>query len=142
MDLDPVAALLDREVRSGRLPRSHIFYRVVSNALKFANEIGDPTNQFKHDPIVRSFCETLQRSGHWRTFNLLTGKRMLHRGRGSAHDFCWEDNNIPLPLPLSRNGGYVYENGLVRAYVILHFSEWPLVKAVRSSHLFPTMHSD
>lgn len=118
MDLDPVAALLDREVRSGRLPRSHIFYRVVSNALKFANEIGDPTNQFKHDPIVRSFCETLQRSGHWRTFNLLTGKRMLHRGRGSAHDFCWEDNNIPLPLPLSRNGGYVYENGLVRAYVI------------------------
>jgi hypothetical protein len=43
---------------------------------------------------------------------------MLLRGRGSAHDFCWEDNNIPLPLPLSRNGGYVYESGLVRAYVI------------------------
>ena len=118
MELDPTAALLDREVRTGRLPRSHIFYRLVSNALKFANEIGDPTNQFKHAPVIRSFCETLQRSGHWRTFNLLAGKRMLHRGRGSAHDFCWQDNNIPLLLPLSRNGGYVYDSRLVRAYVI------------------------
>ena len=91
---------------------------MVSNALKFANEIGDPTNQFKNDPVVRSFCEKIQRSGHWRTFNLLTGKRMLHRGRGSTHDFCWQDNNIPLPLPLSRNRGYLYESGLVRAYVL------------------------
>jgi len=57
------------------------------------------------DLIVRSFCETLQHSGHWRTFNLLTGKCMLHRGRGSAHDFCWEDNNIPLSLPLNRKVG-------------------------------------
>ena len=40
---------------------------------------------------------------------------MLHRGRGSAHDFCL---HISFPLPLSRNGGYVYETGLVRAYVI------------------------
>lgn len=118
MELDPTAALLDREVHTGRLPRSHIFYRLVSNALKFAKEIGDPTNQFKHDSVVLSFSETLQRSGHWRTFNLLTEKRMLHRGRGSAHDFCCQHNNIPLPLPLSRNGGYVYESGLVRAYVI------------------------
>lgn len=118
VELDPTAALLDREVHSGPLPRSDIFYRLVSNALKFANEIGDPTNQFKHDPVVQRFCKTLQRSDHWRTFNLLTRKRMLHRGRGSAHDFCLEDNNIPLPLQLSRNGGYVYESGLVRAYVI------------------------
>ena len=29
-----------------------------------------------------------------------------------------EDNNIPLPLQLSRNGGYVYESGLVHAYII------------------------
>lgn len=87
MELDPTAALLDREVRSGRLPRSHIFYRLVSNAVKFADEIGNPTDLFKHDPVVRSFCETLQLSGHCRTFSLLTGKRMLLRGRGSAHDF-------------------------------------------------------
>ncbi|KAJ7383240.1 hypothetical protein OS493_030045 [Desmophyllum pertusum] len=47
---------------------------------------------------------------------------MLHRGRDSAHDFCWEDNNIPLLIPLSRKGGYVYESGLVRAYVITYSS--------------------
>ena len=113
VELDPTAALLDQEVGSGHLPQSHIFYRLASNALKFVNEIGDPTNQFKHDPVVRSLCETLQHSGHWRTFNLLTGKQMLHRERGLALDFCWEDNNSPLPLPLSGNEGYVYESGLV-----------------------------
>lgn len=90
----------------------------------------DPTNQFKHDPVVWSFCETLQCSGHWRTFNLLTGKRMLHKGRGSAHDFCWEDNNIPLPLPLSRNRGYVYESGLVWANELLASQrQWPSTAA-------------
>ena len=49
VELDPTAALLDQEVRTGRLPWSHIFYRLNSNALKFATEIGDLTNQFKHD---------------------------------------------------------------------------------------------
>ena len=102
VELDPAARLLDQEVRSGRLPRNHLFYRLVLNSLKFATQIGDPTNQFQHDPLVRSFCETIKRSGHSRTFNLLTGKRMLKRGRGSAHDFRWEDYNIPLPLPSSR----------------------------------------
>lgn len=88
------------------------------NSLKFATEIGDATNQFRHDPIVRSFCETIIRSGHSRTFNLLTGKRMFQRGRGSAHNFRWEDNNIPLPLPMSRNEGYVYKSGLIRGYLV------------------------
>ena len=86
VELDPAARLLDQEVRSGRLPRNHLFYRLVLNSLKFATQIGDPTDQFQHDPLVRSFCETIKRSGHSRTFNLLTGKRMLKRGRGSAHD--------------------------------------------------------
>lgn len=39
VEIDPTAALLDREVRTGRLPRFHIFYKLVLNALKFANEI-------------------------------------------------------------------------------------------------------
>ncbi|KAL9957638.1 hypothetical protein ACROYT_G034559 [Oculina patagonica] len=117
-ELDPAARLLDQEVRSGRLSQNHLFYRLVLNALKFATEIGNPINQFKHDPVVRSFCETIKRSGHWRTFNLLTGKRMLGKGRGSSHQFNWEDYNIPLPLPSNNKQGYIYESGLVRAYVI------------------------
>lgn len=117
-ELDPAARLLDQEVRSGRLSQNHLFYRLVLNALKFATEIDNPINQFKHDPVVRSFCETIKRSGHWRTFNLLTGKRMLGKGRGSSHQFNWEDYNIPLPLPSKIKQGYIYESGLVRAYVI------------------------
>ena len=117
-ELDPAARLLDQEVRSGRLSQNHLFYRLVLNALKFATEIDNPINQFKHDPVVRSFCETIKRSGHWRTINLLTGKRMLGKGRGSSHQFNWEDYNIPLPLPSKIKQGYIYESGLVRAYVI------------------------
>ena len=117
-ELDPAARLLDQEVRSGRLSQNHLFYRLVLNALKFATEIDNPINQFKHDPVVRSFCETIKRSGHWHTFNLLTGKRMLGKGRGSSHQFNWEDYNIPLPLPSKIKQGYIYESGLVRAYVI------------------------
>ena len=117
LELDPAARLLNQEVRSGRLPRDHLFYRLVLNSLKLATEIGDARNQFRHDPIVRSFFETIKRSGHSRTLNLLTGKRMFQRGRGSAQEFCWGDN-IPLPLPMSRNEGYVYESGLIRAYLV------------------------
>lgn len=117
-ELDPAARLLDQEVHSGRLSQNHLFYRLVLNALKFATEIDNPINQFKHDPVVCSFRETIKRSGHWRTFNLLTGKRMLGKGRGSSHQFNWEDYNIPLPLPSKIKQGYIYESGLVRAYVI------------------------
>lgn len=77
--------LLDEEVRSGRLPKSHLFYRLVLKSLIFATEVGNAGNQFKHDPLVRSFCDTIKRSGHWWTFNLLTGKRMPGKGRGSSH---------------------------------------------------------
>ena len=43
---------------------------------------------------------------------------MLGKGRGSSHQFNWEDYNIPLPLPSKIKQGYIYESGLVRAYVI------------------------
>ena len=59
-ELDPAAKLLDQEVRSGRLPRTHLFYHLVLNSLKFATEIGDATNQFHHNPVIRSFCETIK----------------------------------------------------------------------------------
>lgn len=58
-ELDPAARLLDQEVCSGRLPQTHLFYRLVLNSLKFATEIGDATKQFHHDPVVQSFCETI-----------------------------------------------------------------------------------
>ena len=70
-ELDSAAKLLAQEVRSGRLPRNHLFYRLVVNPLKFMTKIGDATNQFHHDPVIRSFCETIKRRGHSRTFNLL-----------------------------------------------------------------------
>ena len=117
-ELDPAAKLLAQEVHSGRLPQTHLFYRLVVNSLKFATKIRDATNQFHHDPVIRSFCKTIKRRGHSRTFNLLMGKRMFKRGRGSTHEFRWEDNNIPLPLPSSRKEGYVYQSGLIQAYLI------------------------
>ena len=117
VDLDPASAMLYEEVRSGRLPTDHIFYRLILNELKFARQIGNPKEQFQHDNVLRSFCESICRNGHMKTFNLLTGKRMLNKGRGSAHSFTWQDYNIPLPPP-RKNPGYTYENGVLRAYLL------------------------
>ena len=116
-ELDPAAKHLAQEVHSGRLPQTHLFYRLVVKSLKFATKIRDATNQFHHDPVIRSFCETIKRRGHSRAFNLLMGKRMFKRGRGSTPEFRWEDNSIPLPLPSSRKEGYVYQSGLIQAYL-------------------------
>lgn len=50
-----------------------------------------------------------------KTFTLLTGKRKLNKGRGSAHSFSWEDYNIPLPPP-RENPGYTYGSDILRAH--------------------------
>ena len=63
-ELDPAAKLLAQEVHSGRLPQTHLFYRLVVNSLKFATKIRDATNQFHHNPVIRSFWETIKRRGH------------------------------------------------------------------------------
>ena len=87
VDLDPVSAMLYEGLRSGRLPTLHIFYRLILNALKLARQIGNPREQFQRDNVLRSFCETIYRNGHMKMFNLLSGRRMLNKGRGSAHTF-------------------------------------------------------
>ena len=56
--------MLYAEVRSGRLTTDHIFYRLILNALKFARQIGNPREQFQHDNVLRSFCESIYRNGH------------------------------------------------------------------------------
>ena len=76
--------------------------------LKFARQIGNPRKQFQHDNVLRRFCESIYRNGHMKIFNLLTGKRMVKKGRGS-------DYNIPLPTP-RKNPGYTYESGILRAH--------------------------
>ena len=117
VDLDPASAMLFEEVRSGRLPTDHIFYSLILNALKFSKQISNPREQFQHDNVLRSFCGSIYRNGHMKTFNLLTGKHMLNKGRGSAHTFSWEDYNIPLPPP-RKNPGYAYESGILRAHLL------------------------
>ena len=72
-------------------------------------------------------------------FNLLMGKRVFKRGRGSTHEFHWEKNNIPLPLLSSRKEGYVYHSGLIWAYLIaflrIAFSKRNNVKSLVDSNV-------
>lgn len=72
-------------------------------------------------------------------FNLLMGKQMFKRGSGSTHEFRWENNNIPLPLPSSRKEGYFYQSGLIRAYLIaflrIAFSKRNNVKSLVDSNV-------
>lgn len=50
-------------------------------------------------------------------FNLLSGKRMLNKSRGSAHTFSWEDYNIPLPTS-RKNPRYTYDSDILRAHLL------------------------
>ena len=68
VDLDPASAMLFEEVRSGRLPTDHIFYRLILNALKFSRQISNPSEQFQHDNVLRSFCESIYRNGQMKAF--------------------------------------------------------------------------
>ena len=50
--VDPVAEMLDSVVRSGVLPREHIFYELVSSALKYGSYDHSKGEKYLWDPTV------------------------------------------------------------------------------------------
>lgn len=50
--VDPVAEMLDSVVQSGVLPREHIFYKLVSSALKYGSYDHSKGEKYQWDPTV------------------------------------------------------------------------------------------
>ena len=95
---------LQRELQTGNLTEEHIFYKVLKNALEFAQKSGDARQQFSHDKDVILFTETLAFHGHDKIMNLLRGPGFKGQKKGGTYDFRWSDWNLPF-VPSKKTRG-------------------------------------
>lgn len=121
-ELDPVVVALQQEIQSGNLPRHHIFYKVLRNALEFAQKSSDPRKQFTHDKDVTLFSEILAFHGKDKVMNLLRGAGFHGQQKGGTFEFKWENWNLPfVPSKSTRSkdkAGYTTKNGIIKSLLI------------------------
>ena len=136
-DLDPVVVALQREIQSGNLPRGHIFYKMLANALEFAQMSGDPRAQFSHNKDVTLFTETLAFHGKDRVMNLLRGPGFKGQQKGGKYSFHWNDWNLPfVPSKSTRNkekAGYTTKSGIIKSLLITFL----LIAQLEESNVVP-----
>jgi hypothetical protein len=113
---DPIVQMLHEEVSSGRLQSDHIFYKIIHNALQFAQTISCPSSQFQWDKTVHSFCTTLKRTGGTKVMDLLRGKGFFGQKFGGTYNFNWDNWNIPLPS-IEEETGYTSESGISKGLI-------------------------
>ena len=94
------------------MPRMHIFYKLIKNAVNFvscSNNNFSRENQFQWDTEILEFLDTLEYYGHEATVHLLRGpgfyKRKSRYTSTTSSDpkFMWESWNWPLPGRTTRN---------------------------------------
>ena len=118
-ELDPSVIRLQQMLSSGSLSRDHIFYKLVDNALAFAASDGNKNKHFdfKWDPVIVSFCKTIQFHGGLKVLNLLRGPGQSGSDAAGNKPFCWDDYNVPLPAHNTRNEvstGYSTKSGILK----------------------------
>jgi len=113
---------LQQEIQSGNLPRNHIFYKVLRNALEFAQKSSDPRKQFTYDKDVTLFTETLAFHGKDKVMNLLHGAGFDGKQKGGTFNFNWENWNLPfVPSKSTRSkdkAGYTTKDGIIKSLLI------------------------
>lgn len=121
-ELDPVVVALQRELQTGNLEKDHIFYKVIKNAIEFAQKSGDPTQQFSHDKDVMLFSETLGFHSHDKIMNLLRDPGFKGQKKGGTYDFQWRDWNLPfIPSKKTRGkdkGGFTTKDGIIKSLLV------------------------
>lgn len=113
---------LQRKIWSGNLPRDHIFYKVLKNAVQFALKSGDPRQQFSHDKDVLLFSETLAFQGKDKIMNLLRDPGFKGQKKGGTYNFPWKDCNLPFILSKSTRNKekacYTTKNGIIKSLLV------------------------
>ena len=121
-ELDPVVVALQQEIQSGNLPRRHIFYKVLRNALEFAQKSSDLRKQFTHDKDVTLFSETLAFHGKDKVMNLLRGAGFHGQQKGGTFEFKWENWNLPfVPSKSTRSkdkAGHTTKDEIIKSLLI------------------------
>ena len=131
--------MLQKEIESHKLHSSHIFYKCLENALRFARMSSEPRSQFSHDDTVNTFMETLEFHGKAKTMNLLRGPGHLNQGRGGTFEFNWKDWNFPfVPSKTTRDknkAGYTTRNGIIKSLLVAYL----LLAQLKESHVKPIL---
>ena len=124
--------------------RSHFFYKVITNALEFAQKSGDARQQFSHDKDVILFSKTLGFHGHDKIMNLLRGPGFKGQKKGCTYAFQWKDWNLPfVPSKTTRGkdkAGYITKDGIIKSLLvsyllIAHVEERAVVPLIEQPHL-------
>ena len=116
VEVDPCVSMLHRQISNGLLTQDHIFYKYVSNALSFAENISNPSAQFTWDRTVKGFATTLKCLGGSRTANCIRGPGFLHQKFGGTYTFNWSDWNFPFPPPVD-DIGYTTASGIIKPFL-------------------------
>jgi len=128
---------LQRELQSGKLTEEHIFYKVIKNALEFAQKSGDARQQFSRDKDVILFSETLGFHGHEKIMNLLRGPGFKGQKKGGTYEFRWSDWNLPfVPSKKTRGkdkAGYTTKDGIIKSLLVSYL----LIAKLEESGVIP-----
>lgn len=117
VEVDPCVRRLHEEIECGKLETDHIFYKLVSDSLQFAQEAGNPTKQFRWDPVVKSFTTTIKRLGGSKVANCLRGTGFSGQKFGGVYHFNWSEWNIPLPS-IADDCGYTTASGIFKPFLV------------------------
>ena len=102
--MDPVCEKLQEFIACGFLPRSHIFYKLIRNAVDFVSSVANSYKDFEWDETILEFVDSLEYYGHQATVNMLRGQGFHGRTKGDARltAFDWKTWNWPLPEKTTR----------------------------------------
>ena len=125
---DPVCEKLQEFLESGYLSTQHIFYKLIKNAVEFVVSTSSSSSwegQFRWDPRILGFLDTIEYYGHEATVHLLRGQgfyKTAGERKADKHKFDWSTWNWPLPGQTTRQkwskGRYTTDSGIY----------WPLVE--------------
>ena len=116
--LDPVCEKLQEFIACGFLPRSHIFYKLIRNAVDFVSSVANSYKDFEWDETILEFVDSLEYYGHQATVNMLRGQGFHGRTKGDARltALDWKTWNWPLPGKTTRQiknkGRYCTKSGI------------------------------
>ena len=116
--LDSVCEKLQEFIACGFLPRSHIFYKLIRNAVDFVSSVANSYKDFEWDETILEFVDSLEYYGHQATVNMLQGQEFHGKTKGDARltAFDWKTWNWPLPGKTTRQiknkGRYCTKSGI------------------------------
>ena len=123
--VDPVAEMLDSVVQSGVLPREHIFYKLVSSALKYGSYDHSKGEKYQWDPTVvgRDRFFVLVKAEPSILYEDLVVLMLAKKKRKQTLSNRTDFSRFGIPLPSKRTvrrnkPGYTMASGIIKNLLV------------------------